>query len=455
MQSLSRRKFLKSTATVGLVAGFPTIVPIHVIAGKGRVMPNDRVNLGQIGCGSIAGYFHRGNLKRVENARMVATCDAFQSRADAMAAKYNEDYGGQVCTANRDFREVLAREDVDAVIIAAHDNWHTPMSIAAIRAGKDVYCQKPLALDYSQTPILRDAVKQHQRVFQFGTQYRSWGRYRKMVELVRNGYIGELKHIDVWCRTVHNDASEYHVAPYGSTQEIPVPDGFDYDIWQGPSPMVPYTADRCTQWGGFHCPETSLGFISGCGIHPLGIAQWGNRADHTSPVHYEGTGSIPDEGIFRTLEEWDLHCRYENGVTLRLMDWAKAEKVVTDYYKQSWKSGDGIVFQGTEGWIGNVNFGFQASDPRLWKIELKDSDEHLPVSREHNQNFVDCVQSRKETMCPVEMAIRCDAICHLARAAALSGKALEWDPAREQVVGNAEAAALLQPQAYRPEWKIW
>lgn len=131
-------------------------------------MPNDRVNIGQIGCGSIAGYFHRGNLKNLDNARVVAACDAFEKRAASMAERYNGDYGGQVCTPNTDFRELLARDDVDAVIIAAHDNWHTPMSIAAVRAGKDVYCQKPLALDYSQTPLLRDAVKEHNRVFQPG-----------------------------------------------------------------------------------------------------------------------------------------------------------------------------------------------------------------------------------------------------------------------------------------------
>jgi len=455
MKSPSRRKFLKNAATAGALIRFPTIVPIKVIAGNGRFMPNDRVNIGMIGCGSIADYFHRRNLKRVENARVVATCDAFQKRADEMASRYNNDYAAKVCTPNRDFREVLAREDVDAVIIAAHDNWHTPMSIAAVRAGKDVYCQKPLALDYSQTPILREAVKENDRVFQFGTQYRSQGRYRKMVELVRNGYIGELKHIDVWARNVHNDADKYHVAPYGSTQEVPVPDGFDFDIWQGPSLMAPYTVDRCTNWGGFHCPETSLGFLAGCGIHPLGVAQWGNRSDHTSPIHYEGTGNLPNEGIYRTLEYWDMHCRYENGVTLRLMDAMAAEKVVSRYHEKPWKSGDGVVFHGTEGWIGEICGGFQASDRRLWKMELKASDEKLPVSREHNQNFVDCVISREETMCPVEMAIRCDAICHLTRAAALTGKPVDWDPVKEQVVGNTNAAQMLGPQAHRPEWQIW
>jgi hypothetical protein len=275
-----------------------------------------------------------------------------------------------------------------------------------------------------------------------------------MVELVRNGYIGELRRIDVWCRNVHNDKSRYHVAPYGSTEVVPVPDGFDYDAWQGPSPMVGYTIDRCTNWGGFHCPETSLGFLAGCGIHPLGVAQWGNRSDDTSPVRYEGTGNIPSEGIYRTLERWDMRCRYANGVELHLMDSDSAEPVVTRY-KPGWKGGDGVVFHGTEGWIGNISDGFHASDRRIWKTEFKPDDERLPVSTEHNRNFIDCVKSRAETMCPVEMAIRCDTICHLTRAAALSGKPVEWDPVKEQVVNNPEAAELLGPRPHRDKWKVW
>jgi predicted dehydrogenase len=454
MKQGTRRHFLKRAAAVAPVLGFPTIVPANVVAGKGRVMPNDRVNVGQIGCGSIAGYFHHTNLKAMDDARVVATCDPFRKRAEALAAAYNKGYGGEVATVNDDFRALLQRSDVDAVIIAAHDNWHTPMSIAAVRAGKDVYCQKPLALDYSQTPVLREAVKATGRVFQFGTQYRSQARYRKMVELVRNGYIGELKSIDVWCRNVHNDASHYAESPYGSTREVPVPEGFDYDAWQGPSPLVPYTEDRCTRWGGFHCPETSLGFIAGCGIHPLGIAQWGNKSDHTSPIRYEGTGHIPDRGIFRTLERWDMNCHYENGVLLRFMDFQTAGPVVGGY-SQHFNHSDGVVFHGTKGWIGNISDTFHASDKSLWKIEFQESEEQLPVSPEHNRNFIDCVRSRAEPICPVEMAIRCDVICHLTRAAALTGKPIEWDPLGEKITNHPEAAKMLGPQPVREKWKVW
>ena len=448
--TVSRRDFVKSGVVAIAAFGVPTIVPSTVF---GAATPNDRVNIAQIGCGSISGY-HTGYLSRMQDVRVIAACDAYRSRRDGRAAGYNKHYGGKEITkAYADFREVLARSDIDAVIVAAHDNWHTPMSIAAAKAGKDVYCQKPLALDFSQTGLLRKVIKDKERVFQFGTQYRSVGRYRKMVELVRNGYIGELKQIDVWSRNFTFDADSYHVKPYGSTVEVPVPDDLDFDAWQGPSPMVPYTVDRATRWGGFHCPETSLGFIAGCGIHPLGIAQWGNKSDHTSPVRYEGTGSIPTEGIFRTLERWDVACDYENRVRLRFMDHQTAKDVVTKY-KPGWRDSDGVVFHGTKGWIGDCSGGFYSSDKTLWKVEFKPDEETLPISSEHNRNFIDCVKSRKETICPVEMAIRCDTICHLARAAALTGIAINWDPKKEEIVGAPSASKMLS-LPYREKWKVW
>jgi len=449
-RTVSRREFVKSGIVAGAVLGVPSIVPDTVFGSRA---PSNRINVGQIGCGGISGY-HWSYLSRMEDVQVVAVSDAYKSRRDASAARANAHYGGgNIATAHADFREILANEDVDAVIIGAHDNWHTPMSIAAAKAGKDVYCQKPLALDLTRTGLLRKVVRRYGPVFQFGTQYRSMGQYRKMVELVRNGYIGELEQIDVWSRNVHNDAARYHVKPYGSTVEIPVPADLDFDAWQGPSPMVPYTADRCTNWGGYHCPETSLGFLAGCAIHPLGIAQWGNKSDDTSPIRYEGTGNIPDKGIFRTLEHWDMTCDYENGVKLHLMDDQTAKDVVTKY-KPGWRGGDGVVFHGTKGWIGNISGGFSASDNRLWDVTLKPGEERLPVAVEHNRNFIDCVKSREETICPVEMAIRCDTICHMTNLAAQTGRVINWDPEKEEIVGDPQAAKMLS-LPYREKWKVW
>ena len=452
-RKVSRRNFIKSSVAASAAMAIPTIVPRTVF---GADAPSNRVNVGLIGNGNIGRNYHAATLKPMPDVRIVAVSDAYKSRRTQLAAELNKHYGGNNITkAHADFRELLARPDVDAVVVGAHDNWHTPMSIAAANAGKDVYCQKPLALDLGRTKLLRKAVNDNECVFQFGTQYRSMSRYRQMVELVRNGYIGELKHMDVWCRNVKFDAANYNVKPYGSTVEIPVPDDFDFDAWQGPSPMVPYTVDRTTNWGGYHCPETSLGFIAGCGIHPLGIAQWGNKTDNTSPISYKGTGSVPKEGIFRTLETWDVTCEYKNGVTLRVMDSLAAKDVVMKYYPLKWRNTDGVVFHGTEGWIGDFSFGtFDASDRKIWKTQLKPEDEKLYVSPEHNRNFIDCVKSRKETVCPVEMGIRCDTIAHMVNVAAQTGRTIKWDPKAEQIVGDAEAAKMIT-RDYRKEWKVW
>jgi predicted dehydrogenase len=449
---MNRREFIKRSAAVSAVFSIPMIVPNTVF---GAAAPGNRVNVGLVGCGNIGGY-HKNWLKQYPDTRIIAVADAYKSRRIAMAEEMNKHYDSKDTTkVYDDFREVIAHPDVDAIFIGAHDNWHTPMAIAAARAGKDVYCQKPLTLDLEQAKLLRTAVNDNKRIFQFGTQYRSESLYPKMVELVRNGYIGELQRIDVWSRNVLNDTNQYHTPPYGSTEEIPVPEDLDYNVWQGPAAMVPYTADRCTPWGGYHCPETSIGFVAGCAIHPLGVAQWGNRTDHTSPIRYEGTGKVPTEGIFRTLETWDIMCDYENGVKLHMMDMDTARNYVPEYYKEELKNGDGVVFHGTEGWIGDFKFGsFYASDQNLWKEELKPDAERVYESKGHVRNFIDCVKSREEAVCPVEMAIRCDTIAHMINVAAQTGRVINWDPKAEQIVGDEEANKMLT-RPYREEWKIW
>ncbi len=448
--TLTRRSFLRRAAAAGAACALPSIATTPLL---NAAAPSNRINVGQIGCGNIFANYHFNYLGGMPDVRIVAVADAYKSRREAAAERLNQKYGGSgIAKAYTDFREILARADVDAVVVAAHDNWHTPMSVAALEAGKDVYCQKPLGLDFGLVKTLRETVRRKQRIFQFGTQYRSMGRYRQMVQLVRNGYIGKLQRIDVWSRDMSEGRDQFAVKPYGSTVEIPVPADLDFDAWQGPSPMVPYTVDRATNWGGYHCPETSLGFIAGCAIHELGLAQWGNKSDHTSPVFYEGTGSLPKQGIYRTLEGWDVNCVYANGVKLRLMDFRTA-KAVAMKYLPSWHPYDGVTFHGTEGWISDAE-GFCASNPALWKVKFKSGDEQLPLSPEHNRNFIDCVKSRQETICPVEMGIRCDAICQLANIAAITGRAIQWDPEEERIVNDPDAAKMLV-RPCRTKWKVW
>jgi hypothetical protein len=449
-RTLSRRGFLGGVAALGGAFAAPQVVTCPLF---GADAPNSRVCVGLFGTGNIGFNYHLQILKDMPDVRIVAVTDAYKSRRENAAATLNKHYNGNDITkVHADFREILARSDVDAVVVGAHDNWHMPMSLAALKAGKDVYCQKPLGLNFGLTGLLRDAVAAGRRVFQFGTQYRSMARYRQMVQLVRNGYIGQLKRIDVWSRDVSNDVEQYHVKPYGSIAEAPVPPDLEFDAWQGPSPMVPYTVDRATCWGGYHCPETSLGFIAGCAIHELGLAQWGNKSDDTSPIRYTGTGSVPAEGIFRTLQRWDVRCEYQSGVELRLMDFRTAKAAAAPYLR-SWHPGDGVIFHGTEGWISDAE-GFQASNQALWRQKFKSSDEQLPPSPEHNRNFIDCVKSRATTICPVEMGIRCDAICQLSTVAAITGRPIQWDAQREQIIGDPEATKLLV-RPFREKWKVW
>jgi predicted dehydrogenase len=451
--ALSRRRFLKQAVGASTVFAVPNIMSGPLF---GAAAPSNRITVGQIGCGGIGSGYHIPILSKMDDVRIIAVADAYKTRRDAAAATLNTQYGNGTVRAHADFREILARPDVDAVIIGAHDHWHTPMSIAAAKAGKDVYCQKPLALDFSLTGMLRKVIAEKQRVFQFGTQYRSGGangRYRRMVQLVRNGYIGKLQRIDLWCRDVSFNEASYLVKPYGSTTEIPVPDDLDFDAWMGPSEMVPYTADRATNWGGYHCPETSLGFLAGCGIHELGLAQWANKADHTSPIRYAGTGTVPTEGIYRTLARWDVMCDYANGVKLRVMDCRTAKAAVASSLPRAWEDGDGIIFHGSEGWISDA-VGFCASNQALWKLDFKPDDEQLMISPEHNRNFIDCVKSRQPTICPVEMGIRCDTICHLSNIAARTGRVIEWNPEKEQIVGDPQAAKMLTRPS-REKWRVW
>ena len=451
--AISRRRFLQQAVGTSTICAVPNIITGPLF---GAAAPGNRVNVGLIGCGNIGSNYHIPILTKMTDVRIVAVADAYMSRRNNAAAKLNALYDDKnATTAHADFREILARADVDAVIIGAHDHWHTPMAIAAAKAGKDVYCQKPLSLDFTLTKILRQAITDKQRVFQFGTQYRSegpLGRYRRMCQLVRNGYIGKLERIDLWSRDSSFNVDQYKVKPYGSSTAVPVPPDLDFDAWMGPSEMVPYTVDRCTEWGGYHCPETSLGFIAGCAIHELGLAQWANKTDHTSPIRYVGSGKVPQEGIFRTLERWDVMCDYANGVKLRFMDCRTAKDACATTLP-GWHDGDGIIFHGSEGWITDAE-GFRASNQSLWKQEFKPTDEHLMISPEHNRNFIDCVKSRQETICPVEMAIRCDAIPHLADIAARTGRVIEWNPEKEEIVGDAEAAKMLSRPS-REKWRVW
>lgn len=325
---IRRRDLLK----MGLAAtGFPAIVPASAFGA------NSRIVMANIGVGGM-GSGHCQALLECSDVRVAAVCDVRKQHRDRAKQWVDSKYGDKACTTYNDFRELLVRKDIDAVLIAVPDHWHALVGIEAARNGKDMYYEKPMGLTFADAQAMRAAVRRYGAVFQFGTQQRSSRDYRFTCELVRNGRIGELQ-------TIVIGSARYEPVPTQPVQ--PVPEGLDYDMWLGPAPWAPYTELRCTRnWTLIH--DYSLGCISGAwGIHDVDIAQWANDADHSGPISAEGTAFIPKEGLYDTPLNFEIEHKYANGVRLLHLDLQTAKA----RYRQFRFGGMAMLFIGTKGWI--------------------------------------------------------------------------------------------------------
>ena len=446
----SRRSFLKSAAAL---AAAPMIVPSSVF---GRTAPSNRINLAAIGLGNRgSGNVWQDFVSTQDDVRLVAACDCFASRRTAFAAKVDEFYGGRYCEPMADWRDVLARKDVDGVIISTPDHWHVPLAYHAAKAKKDMYVEKPLGVAMAWAFDLRDAVGSNEVIFQYGTQQRSSSEFTRAVELVRNGYIGKVRHVDAWCSGMRSPGSYAQVFDerFRDTVPAPVPADLDYETWIGPAPMKPYTKSRCSEWGAYHIYDYALGFIAGWGAHPLDIAQWGLDMDHTSPVVYEGKGEIPEGGLFDTVDNWDVKCRYADGVTLRFMCDRVAKDVpglMDDPRKRPFLD-HGTTFWGEGGWI-SVSRGFLYASPKeLQKTRIREDEKPAIRSSSQGGNFVESIRTRRPTINPLDSAIRSDTISHLSDIAIRLGRAVHWDPAKERIIDDRGATERLD----RPMRKPW
>lgn len=443
---MNRRSFIRRAGAAGAALAGVAALPHRAAA---QTAANSRVNLALIGAGG-RGSSLVGEFTAHDEARFVAVCDCFADRRARMRDALNAHYEATDVTEHADFREVLARPDVDAVIVASPDHWHVPIAIAAARAGKDMYVEKPLGVAMRWAFVLREAVAENGRVFQYGTQQRSGPLFRQACELVRNGYLGQITRIDAWCPDISSQYEAFHVPQFGSTTPTDPPDGFDYDMWLGPAPRKPYTVDRCTCYGVYHIYDYALGFIAGWGAHPLDIAQWGLGRDDTSPVRYEGEGSIPTVGLYDTIASWDVHCTYADGIAIRLMGHRVAEAVVSAYRPFI---DHGTTFHGSDGWVSVDRAGIHASDPKLLEIALKPEDVRLRAVQSHAHDFLTCVKTRETPLSSLEAAIRSDAISHLSDIAIRLDRAVTWDPERETISDDAEAAAMLD-RPLRAPWDL-
>ncbi|MGQ9503378.1 MAG: Gfo/Idh/MocA family protein [Thermogutta sp.] len=415
-QRLARRSFIQS---LGLAASLPWFVRGQALGLEGETPANERVTLGHIGVGGRGRALLRGFLT-CPGAQPLAVADAYRDRRDAMA----EMIKGK---AYADFREILARDDIDAVVIATPDHWHVPIAVMAARAGKHAYVEKPLGLTVEQDLVCRKVFQETKRVFQYGTQQRSMAHCQFGCELVRSGKIGELKRIEV-------------IAPDGgaggSTEQAPIPPELDYEMWIGPAPMKPYTVSRCVTPGTYWIYDYSIGFLAGWGAHPLDIMIWGCDADLAGPMTFEGTGEIPKEGLYDTVIHWDMTVQMGNGVVM------------------TFKPGsDSTKFIGTEGWVDVRRSGIDAEPKSLLKLELGPNDVQLPKSPRHDQNFIEAVKAGGKAIAPIDEAVRSDIISHMCDIAVRTGRKITWDPIKEEIVGDPEASKMLS-RPMRAPWTL-
>ena len=437
---MNRRHFLKRTTGAAIGAlGFPYIVPSTVFSHSGSVPPSDRIVMGCIGVGEM-GTGHVRSFLGYDDVYIAAVCDVRKSHRDRAKGLVNKRYGNNDCATYNDFREILARKDIDSVLIAVPDHWHALIGIEAARNGKHMYYEKPMSMSVAESQAVREAVKRYNVVFQFGTQQRSNERFRLTCELIHNGKIGELQ-------TIMIGSASYKPIP--AQPEQPVPEGFDYDLWLGPAPVAPYTFKRCTRnWTLIR--DYSLGCLSGAwGIHHVDISQLANNSDDTAPVETEGYGVFPDKGLYDTAIAWEVEHKYANGVKLIHMDMPTALKRA-EQFKIHWM---GVLFQGSDGWIYVCREIMKTNPDSLIRYKFSASDKRLPGGTDHRRNFLDAVKNRQQTMSPVDAAARSDMICHHADIAMRLGRKLNWDPVKEEFVNDAEANRLLN-RPMRSPWHL-
>ena len=445
MPPSSRREFLGRAAVAA-----PLLLAPGVQGEEKKPAPSKRIALGVIGTGNQGLNDLRGFLAD-PRVQVVAVCDVNKESAgywnggvagrEPAKRLVEKHYAGQTksgtykgCAAYTDFRELLARKDIDAVAVCTPDHWHAIPVVEACKAGKDIYCQKPLALTIAEGRAISDAVKKYKRVFQCGSQQRSDANFRRACELVRNGRIGKLHTVRCGLPGGRPD--------FGKTGERkkpePVPKGFDYETWLGPAPKKPYAPARCHvnfRW----IYDYSGGQVTDWGGHHPDCAMWGMGTEDTGPTEIlNAKGVFPDDPLWNTATEFYFEAVFANGVKM----------IVSN------KERGGVTWEGSEGSIWANRGSHDANPKKILDSKIGEKEVHLYKSDNHYRNFIDCAISRGPTAAPAEVAHRSITVCHLGNIAMRLGrKKLRWDAAKEQIIGDAEATKMLS-RTYREPWKL-
>ncbi len=439
MSQITRRHFLRhGTAVISAVA-VPYIIPSSALGRGGFVSPSERITMGGIGLGG-QGTRDMRNFMTCADVQFIAVCDADTQRRNKAKAIVDENYGNKDCAAYGDFRRLLASDDIDAVLSATGDRWHALTSIYAAKAGKDIYCEKPMSLTIAEGRVVADTMRRYGTVYQCGTQRRSMRSFAFAVNTARSGRLGKLHTLHSYVRAGQSS---------GVLKPEPVPEGFDYDMWLGPTPHIPYNSSFVLNLWKNHF-DYSGGMITDWGCHCNDLAQMANDSETTGPVEYEGTAKFPDKGFCNVPIALHVETRYADGVRLIMYD-TKTPDIWPNLNTQL-----SVKFEGTEGWVYVDDGGNVDAHPKSLLANRKFEKQQWTDSANwqgHHRNFLDCVKTRARTIASAEVAHRSTTTCHVANICLRLGRSVKWDPQTERFVNDPEADKMISRPMRRP-WHL-
>ncbi|MCK4291656.1 MAG: Gfo/Idh/MocA family oxidoreductase [Planctomycetes bacterium] len=428
-RKLDRRQFLKRAT--GITAGamaFAYIVPSAALGRAGSVAPSNRIAMGAIGVGGMGTGDMRGFLGKKE-VQVVAVCDVDRSKRNNAKKIVDDRYKTSDCATYLDFRELIGRGDLDAVTLAMPDHWHSIPAIAAARAGLDVHAQKPFARTIGEGRAMCEAVKRYGIVWQTGSQQRSGSNFHRACELVRNGRIGKVSKVEVGLPTGGGSDNK---------PVQPVPEGVDWNWWLGPAPWVPYRG--IMHWNWRWMMDYSGGQLTDWAGHHIDIAHWGLDTERTGPVEIVGKGEYPKDGIYDVPMTYKFTCKYANGIVMTVAN-NKQIPQGTKWYGENGR------------WVYVKRGKLEANPKSVLEEVIGPNEIHLYESRDHRQNFLDCIKSRKEPIAPAEVAHRSISVGLLGEIAMLTEQKLRWDPDKEVFPGN-DAANRMLSRPMRSPWHL-
>jgi len=436
-----RRRFL--AVALG-AATAPYIVPASALGAGGVLPPSERITIGMLGVG-VRGSDSLRAMRPLPDHQVVAVADCRRKRALLAQEQVNLFYAQRLgketyrgCDIYGDFRDLLARDDIDAVWGCVPDHWHGVIYCRALEAGKDLYGEKPVTRWIAEGLQVRATVRRYGRVFQTGTQQRSDRKFRHACQLARNGYLGKV-------HTIYVGAPGGRAYP--AEPPCDPPPGFDYDMWTGPAPLFPFDKKRCEWLAMYMISHYCAGFITNWGVHHLDIAGWGCPEVFEKPFEIEGTGVLPKTGMTDTWIAWQMELRWESGLKMSYTNSGNPNK-------------QGCKFEGDEGWVHVNRAGIDAEPKSLLTVKMKPGDIHLHASPEypnpytaHTADFFRSVRTRQDPVSPVEAGHAASTLGNVADIALRLGRRLKWDPQHDRFVDDDEANSMLS-RSTRGEWAI-